>query len=388
MIRKSTGRYSPSIAGGETVRAFVPNALPPVPACSFSGSRQRLLEQATAAIGRLDSLTAFLPDPQLFLYAYVRREALLSSQIEGTQSSLVDLFVYEIHETPTVAMDDVQEVSTYIAALEHGINRLRAGFPLSNRLLCEMHALLMSGVRGRDKSPGEFRRSQNWIGGTRPGNARFVPPPPQELANCMAALEKFIHADNDGLPLLVRTAITHVQFETIHPFLDGNGRLGRLLIALQLHQGGLLAQPLLYLSLYFKQHRAVYYELLDRVRTHGDWEAWVDYFLEGVQVTATDAVASAQRIVALFAADSARLLSAQVTSTVSAQRAFMHLCNRPVLSVKQLASDCALSFPTANKALIWLQALGIVDELTGQRRDRLYAYSAYLAILSEGSAPI
>ncbi|MBH2020699.1 MAG: Fic family protein [Burkholderiales bacterium] len=382
MQRDTTGHYAQSIAGGETVRAFVPHPLPPVPPLDLSGSRQLLLERATLAIGRLDSICTLLPDPQLFLYAYVRREAVLSSQIEGTQSSLSDLLLYELDEAPGVPFDDVQEVSNYIAALEHGMARLREGFPLCNRLLREMHTQLMAKGRGSDKAPGEFRRSQNWLGGTRPGNARFVPPPPQEVEACMAALEGFFHGQNDGLPTLARAALAHVQFETIHPFLDGNGRLGRLLIALLLHHCGLLTQPLLYLSLYLKQHRPVYYELLDRVRTHGDWEAWVDFFLEGVQQTASGAVQTAQRLVALFQQDTQRVQTLG-SAAARALRVLEGLRQRPMCPLKQLASDSGLSFPTAAKAVQTLADLGIVHELTGRRRNRVFVYSAYLSILNE-----
>lgn len=380
MKRDLTGRYAPSTAGGETVRAFVPAPLPPIPALDLNGDRLQRLEQATLAVGRLDSVSALLPDPQLFLYAYVRREAVLSSQIEGTQSSLNDLLLFELDEAPGVPFDDVQEVSNYVAALEHGMTRLREGFPLSNRLLREMHVQLMAEGRGSDKLPGEFRRSQNWIGGTRPGNAHFVPPPPQEVEGCMAELEAFLHADDDGLPTLLRAALAHVQFETIHPFLDGNGRLGRLLIALLLHHGRLLKEPLLYLSLFFKQHRAEYYDRLDRVRSQGDWEAWVDFFLEGVEQTANGAVNTAQRLVALFQADQQRVQAAGS----SALRVFSALHQRPLSSLKHLAAASDLSFPTASKAVLALANLGIVEELTGQRRNRVFAYSAYLAILNEG----
>lgn len=387
MQRDTTGQYVQSIAGGEAVRAFVPWPLPPAPALDLSGPRQRLVEQATVALGRLDSVSTLLPDPQLFLYAYVRREAVLSSQIEGTQSSLSDLLLFELDEAPGAPFDDVQEVSNYIAALQHGVCRLREGFPLRNRLLREMHTHLMARGRGSDKMPGEFRRSQNWIGGTRPGNARFVPPPPNEVETCMGALEAFLHNDNDSLPILVRAALAHVQFETIHPFLDGNGRLGRLLIALLLHHGKLLAQPLLYLSLYFKQHRPVYYDLLDRVRTQGDWEAWVDFFLEGVAQTASGAVSTAQRLTALFQTDGQRVQSVGATAT-SVLRILACLRQRPLCSLKQLALTSGLSFPTASKAVKTLVTLGIVHELTGQRRNRVFVYSAYLNILNEGGDPL
>ena len=253
MERGSTGRYDVTSVGGEDVRAFVPDALPPQ--LELTGDRQRLLEKATLALGRLDSITTLLPDPQLFLYAYIRREAVLSSQIEGTQSSLSDLLLFELEEAPGVPFDDVVEVSNYVAALEHGMARLRGGFPLSNRLIREMHEKLLARGRGSEKQPGEFRRSQNWIGGTRPGNAHFVPPPPALVEEAMSALERMFHDADAPYPVLVTAALAHVQFETIHPFLDGNGRIGRLLIPILLHHAGMLQQPLLYLSLYFKQHR-------------------------------------------------------------------------------------------------------------------------------------
>jgi Fic family protein len=383
MQRETVGSYTDSIAGGETVRAFVPAALPPVPPLELGGKRQALLEQATLALGRLDSVSVLLPDPQLFLYAYVRREAVLSSQIEGTQSSLSDLLLFELDEVPGAPFDDVVEVSNYIAALEHGMERLHAGFPLCNRLLREMHVHLMARGRGSDKLPGEFRRSQNWIGGTRPGNAHFVPPPPHEVEPCMAALEGFIHDENSPVPVLLKAALAHVQFETIHPFLDGNGRLGRLLIALLLHQGGLLAQPLLYLSLYFKQHRPVYYELLDRVRTQGDWEAWVDFFLEGVAQTAQGAVLTAQRLTTLFQQDTQRTQTAG-RGAANTLRALHAIRRHPLCGLRQLCQDTGMTFPTASKAMQTLVNLSIARELTGQRRNRVFVYDAYLDILNEG----
>jgi Fic family protein len=387
MNRPAPGTYDTTAVGGEAVRAFVPTGLPPAPPLDLTGQRQRLLERATLALGRLDSVSALLPDPQLFLYAYVRREAVLSSQIEGTQSSLSDLLLFELEEAPGTPFDDVVEVSNYIAALEHGMTRLREGFPLCNRLLREMHERLMSRGRGSEKEPGEFRRSQNWIGGTRPGNARFVPPPPHEVEPCMAALEAFLHDEAGGMPLLIKAALAHVQFETIHPFLDGNGRLGRLLIALLLHQGGLLHQPLLYLSLYLKQHRPAYYDLLDRVRTRGDWEAWVDFFLEGVEHTALGAVETARRLVGLFEADTRRIQESG-RGAANALRVLAALRQRPMLSLKQLCQNTAMTFPTASKAMQGLVDAGIARELTGQRRNRVFLYSAYLAILNEGGEPL
>jgi Fic family protein len=390
MHRDITGHYATSLAGGESVRAFVPDPLPPVPALDLGGARQTALERATLALGRLDSIGLLLPDPQRFLYAYVRREAVLSSQIEGTQSSLSDLLLFELDESPGVPFDDVVEVSNYVAALEHGMARMREGFPLCNRLLREMHGKLMARGRGAEKNPGEFRRSQNWIGGTRPGNARFVPPPPQAVEPCMGALEAFIHgaAENTGgeLPVLLKAALAHVQFETIHPFLDGNGRLGRLLIALLLHQGGVLAQPLLYLSLYFKQHRSQYYDLLDRVRTDGEWEAWVDFFLEGVEQTAQGAVQTARRLVDLFQQDVQRVQNDARLGRAGAtvQRVLDALRQRPLSSLGQIAGNAGVSFPSATKAMRALEDIGIARELTGQRRNRVFVYDAYLNILNEG----
>ena len=387
MQRGSTGRYEVTATAGETVRAFVPAALPPVPPLDLAGTRQRQLEQALLACGRLDAVTALLPEPDLFLYAYVRREAVLSSQIEGTQSSLSDLLLFEIDEAPGVPFDDVVEVSNYVAALEHGLARLREGFPLSNRLLREVHGKLLARGRGADKLPGEFRRSQNWIGGTRPGNARHVPPPVQSIADCMVALERFIHAEADGLPILVKAALAHVQFETIHPFLDGNGRVGRLLIALMLADAGVLRQPLLYLSLYFKQHRAEYYRQLDAVRRDGDWEAWVDFFLEGVAQTAAGAVDTAHRLLALFADDAAKARDLG-RAAANALRVFDALRARPIASINDLSRRTAVSYPTVARAIDALAALGIVRELTGRKRDRVFAYDRYLAVLNEGAEPL
>jgi len=388
--REATGHYEVSATAGETVRAFVPDPLPPEPPVVLVGPLQALHERALLACGRLDGVSSLLPNPELFLYAYVRREALLSSQIEGTQSSLSDLLLFELQEPPGVPFDDVVEVSSYVAGLEHGLTRLAEGFPLSCRLLREIHGRLLSRGRGADCLPGEFRRSQNWIGGTRPGNARFVPPPPGLVDDCMGRLEQFIHGGHNGehsLPLLVRAALAHVQFETIHPFLDGNGRLGRLLIVLLLIEAGVLQQPLLYLSLFFKQHRSRYYELLDGVRQQGDWEAWLGFFLEGVESTASAAVATAQRLLALFHTDEARLEQLGRFGP-SVRLVYAALRRRPLTSTKQLKELSGLSFPTAGKAIEALVDLGIAREITGGRRNRLFAYDAYLAILSEGTEPL
>ena len=295
MKRLKTGHYEVTSVGGEEVRAFVPTPLPPVPPLALEGPLQKALESAVLALGRLDGVSAHLPDRPLFLYAYVRKEAVLSSQIEGTQSSLSDLLLFELDEAPGVSLDDVVEVSNYVAALQHGLDRLREGFPLSNRLIREIHGVLLSGGRGSSKDPGEFRRSGNWIGGTRPGDAQFVPPPHTEVVECMSALELFLHTEDDGLPTLVRAGLGHAQFETIHPFLDGNGRVGRLLVTFLLCHAGVLQEPLLYLSLYLKKHRAAYYEHLDQVRRTGDWEAWLAFFLEGVPRTFRDRTQASPR---------------------------------------------------------------------------------------------
>ena len=387
MQRGPTGRFDVARAGGEEVRAFVPNRLPPEPPVELSGGRQRLLERATLALGRLDSITTLLPDPQLFLYAYVRREAVLSSQIDGTQSSLSDLLLFELEEAPGVPFDDVVEVSNYVAALEHGMGRLRGGFPLSNRLIREMHEQLLARGRESEKQPGEFRRSQNWIGGTRPGNAHFVPPPPSLVDDLMSALERTFHELAAQYPVLVTAALAHVQFETIHPFLDGNGRIGRLLIPLLLHDAGILQQPLLYLSLYFKQHREEYYRLLDRVRAAGDWEAWLDFFLEGVAITAASAVDTAQRLVTLFKEDTARVQAAG-RGAKTMLRVLQSLHERPVITLNEASRRTGLSFPTSAKGMTALMNVGLVRELTGFRRNRVFAYDRYLAILGEGTEPL
>jgi Fic family protein len=384
MRRGETGRYEVTSVGGENVRAFVPAPLPPSPTLALDGDLQRLLEAAVLAVGRLDGVSALLPDKALFLYAYVRKEAVLSSQIEGTQSSLSDLLLFELDEAPGVPLDDVVEVSNYVAALDHGLTRLHEGFPLSSRLIREIHEVLLSRGRGSSKAPGEFRSSQNWIGGSRPGNAAFVPPPPLRVPDCMAALERFLHAEGGGLPVLVRAGLAHVQFETIHPFLDGNGRVGRLLITLLLCHAGVLREPLLYLSLYFKQHRPTYYELLDRVRHDGDWEAWLSFFLEGVKQVAEGAVATAERLGAMFRSDRARIEGAGRRAG-SALRVHEALKVRPIQSMSTAREAAVLSFPAASSAMDLLVELGIARELTGKRRNRLFVYDQYLNVLSEGT---
>jgi Fic family protein len=379
MERGPTGYKQPISMVGEPCYAFVPHPLPPAPPVVWNGL---LFQRAGVSLGRLSGVTSLLPDPHLFLYSYVRKEALLSSQIEGTQSSLSELLLFENDAVTGVPIDDVQEVSNYVAAMNHGLARLREGFPLSLRLLKEIHGELLSKGRGSDKQPGEFRTSQNWIGGTRPGNALFVPPPPDQLIDCLGALEKFLH--DETVPSLVRAALAHVQFETIHPFLDGNGRIGRLLITLLLCHDGVIPQPLLYLSLYLKKNRARYYELLQHVRETGDWETWVDFFLTGVDETARQAADTVARLLQLFQADRTRIYELG-RAAGSAPRVHEFMQKQPVVTSARLVTELGLSKPTANAALAQLVQLGIAEEVTGLPRSRVYAYKDYLRILSEGT---
>ncbi|HSQ60040.1 MAG TPA: Fic family protein [Acidobacteriota bacterium] len=384
MRRERTGRYEDTNVGGESVRAFVPSPLPPDPPLDLGGGRQRLLEDAILSLGRLDSLSALIPDSRLFLYSYIRKEAVLSSQIEGTQSSLSDLLLFELDEAPGVPEADVTEVSNYVAAMEHGLARLWEGFPLSNRLLREVHGVLLSRGRGSGKSPGEFRRTQNWIGGARPGTAVFVPPPPADIEDAMANLERFLHAEGDGWPVVVRAALAHVQFETIHPFLDGNGRVGRLLITLLLCQARVLSEPLLYMSLFLKRHRQEYYRLLDQVRRDGDWESWLEFFLRGIRETAEGAVATARELMELVRRDESRLQSGGRWAG-SALRVLGVLSERPLVTLKEVRRKTKLSAPAAGDAMSRLVGIGIAREITGRRRNRVFAYDAYLAALSRES---
>ena len=384
MERGPIGEFQITNTGDEPVRAFVPHPLPPNPPLQMDGTLNQALAEAMLALGRLDGISSLLPDPDRFLYAYVRKEAVLSSQIEGTQSSLSDLLLYELEESPGSPIDDVAEVSNHVAAMEHGLERLDGGFPLASRLIREIHGELLSRGRGSSKTPGEFRTSQNWIGGTRPGNAHFVPPPHSAVPDCMAAFEKFLNDRHDGLPPLIRAGLAHVQFETIHPFLDGNGRVGRLLITFQLCSDGVLAEPMLYLSLYFKQHREVYYNLLTHVRETGDWETWLEFFLEGVIETAGVAVDTAHRLLTILDTDR-ETLERQGRRVGSVQRVHEALANKVILSLTGIRKMTGLSFPAASAAMDILVEQGVAREFTGRRRARLFAYSEYLAILNEGA---
>jgi Fic family protein len=384
MKREQQGRYETTTTLGESVRAFVPSPLPPMPHIDWRPELRSRFDEALVALGRIDSVAMLLPDVSLFLYSYVRKEAVLSSMIEGTQSSLSDLLLFELEEEPGVPLNDVREVSNYVSALDHGLARIRGGFPLSLRLIREIHEKLLAHGRGGDKQPGEFRHSQNWIGGTRPGNAVFVPPPPERVMECMGALELFLHDQPEPTPPLLKAALAHVQFETIHPFLDGNGRVGRLLIALLLCERGVLREPMLYLSLFFKTHRQTYYDLLNRVRLEGDWEAWLDYFAEAVTVTAGQAVDTVQRLEAMARRDRERI-QALGRAAGSALQVHHELLRRPLATSPELARRTGLTALTVNRALEKLRVLEIIRELTGHKRNRIFSYTEYLAILNEGT---
>jgi len=385
--RAIAGTYESTAVGGEVVRAFVPHKLPPNPAVQLGEPEREAMDRALIALGRLDGVSDLLPDTHLFLYTYIRKEAVVSSQIEGTQSTLSDLLLYELKEAPGVPIGDVVEVSNYVRAMEHGLKRMRGGFPLSNRLIREIHEILLSRGRGHGKAPGEFRRTQNWVGGTRPGNARFVPPPPQRVEDAMADLERFLHDQPARTPPLIKAALSHVQFETIHPFLDGNGRVGRLLVTLVLCAEGILRQPLLYLSLYLKQHRDRYYELLARVRTDGEWEEWVAFFAEGVGETAEAAVTTCRRL--LHASERDRKRIHEVGRRAGSAPLIHDALQRvPISTIPRLSKTTGLTLPTVAKALDVLGELSIVREITGKQRHRIYRYEHFMKILSEGTEPL
>lgn len=381
------GSYIISSVAGEKVRAFMPPPLPPIPAVELSGLHQQL-DRANQGLGRLNGMTRLLPDVRFLLYLYVRKEALVSSQIEGTQSSFTDLLLFENEAVPSVPLEDVEEVSNYVAAMQHGLRRLRGGFPLSLRLIREIHAILLrGGGRGANRSPGEFRRTQNWIGGSRPGNASFVPPPPERLMECLDGFERFLHDERHRLPILVEAGLMHVQFESIHPFLDGNGRVGRLLVTLLLCSKGVLTEPLLYPSLYLKTNRSQYYDLLQRVRTDGAWEDWLAFFLDGVAAAAQEAGDTAERTLRLFANDRQKIQVLGRAAT-SALRVHELMERNPFVRIRTAAKALKLTIPTVTSALNHLLQLGIVKEVSGKRRDRLFAYSRYVSMVGEGTKPL
>jgi Fic family protein len=387
MKRKATGEYVVTSYGVEKVRAFVPYPLPPVPPLEVTPELRALADQAILELGRLDGIASVLPDTGLFLYTYVRKEAVLSSQIEGTQSSLSDLLLFEVEGAPGAPIEDVREVSNYVSAMEHGLRRLRSGFPLSNRLFREMHSRLLAKSRGSEKSPGEFRRSQNWIGGARPARAVFVPPPPDRVADCMGHLEKFLNDQPEHTPALGKAALAHAQFETIHPFLDGNGRLGRLLITLLLCHDKVLREPMLYLSLYFKQNRREYYDLLGQIRTDGDWERWVAFFLNAVVSTAGEAVSTANRLSSLVRRDRDEVRAIGRVAG-SALRVLDLLVRRPVASIPVTCDETGLAPNTVAKVMAKLAEAGLVKEVTGRRRNRVFSYHRYLKVLNQGTEPV
>jgi Fic family protein len=381
MQRPLQGCYLPVSTVGEKVKAFVPAPLPPEPPIEWSPAVLNAFDAALIALGRLDSASTMLPSTALFLYMYVRKEAVLSSMIEGTQSSLSDLLLYEIAQEPGVPLADVREVSNYVAALDHGLKRLNEGFPLSMRLIREMHGILLAEGRGQHTDPGEFRRSQNWIGGTRPGNAYFVPPPAENVPECLGDLEKFLHDMPQTTSPLLKAALAHVQFETIHPFLDGNGRLGRLLITLILCEQRVLREPLLYLSLYFKEHRQYYYDLLNNVRVMGDWEAWLMFFAEAVTATASQGIASLGKLAQMAEADKASIAKLGRAAS-SAGQVHAALLERPIVTAAWLADKTGLTVATINKSLAHLEKIHIVRQLNANKRNRLFTYGQYMDILN------
>lgn len=384
MKRGLQGRYDILKIGGEEVRAFIPNELPLKQPLQIDAELTRKLDNALLSLGRLDGISEILPDSSLFLYMYVRKEAVLSSMIEGTQSSISDLLVYELEGMPGVPIDDAMEVSNYVKALEYGVKRIDEGFPVSSRLFKEIHNILLSKGRGSTKEPGQYRTSQNWIGGTRPGNAVFVPPPPNMVESCMGNLEKFIHDMKSVTPVLLKAAISHVQFETIHPFLDGNGRLGRLLISLLLYENKVLQKPLLYLSLYFKIHRQAYYEHLTNVRINGDWEKWIDFFAEAVIHTSNQAVNTAKNLIALINDHEAKVNSMGRASS-TALVVYRCFVKQPVLNANAIQTQTSLSAATIHSSLENLIKLGILEEVSQKKRNKIFAYKEYINILNEGT---
>jgi Fic family protein len=384
------GTYEQTSTAGEIVNAFVPAPLPPQnPPLDMNAELSGLLQCAEAGVSRLKLAGSMVPSLDWLLYSFVRKEAVVSSQIEGTQSTLIDLLMYEAAgKEETVDDGDVKQVCNYVDALHYARKQMHSkdGLPLSMRLLNEAHRRLLKNVPGADRTPGEIRRSQNWIGGTRPGNAVYVPPPPQLLNGLLGSLEKYIHA-KDTLHPLVRAGLSHVQFETIHPYLDGNGRIGRLLITLLLEHWKLLDSPLLYLSLYFKRHRAEYYRRLDAVRTEGDFEGWLKYFLEGVAVIADETVATTQKLFSLTSADRTIVLSGRTTS-VAGIRLFELLPAHPIITVAEAVKLLKTTKPTATKAVSGLIDAGVLVEITGRRRDRAFSYEAYLNLLRAETDPL
>lgn len=380
------GSYISRSTAGESYQCFIPSKLPPTPALDMN-FLYKPLDQAMIALGGINQRYTDVPDIQLFIYMYVRKEALVSSQIEGTQSSFSDLLLFENQEKTSVPIEDVEEVSNYIAAINYGFERMREGFPFSVRLICEMHGILLRGGRGSNKSPGAFRKSQNWIGGISPSKAMFVPPPPEVVENLMSDLEKFIHDENQNLPALIKAAFIHFQFETIHPFLDGNGRLGRLLIVMLLYKYELLEYPILYLSLYFKEHRQLYYDLLQDVRIKGNFERWCEFFLDGVTITAKQMADDAKKIFHLFEKDRAQISKIGRASS-TALKVHNYALKHPYLYSSTASKELGIPIKTIINTLVKLEEIGILEKTNGQMRNRLFAYTEYLEILATGTEPL
>lgn len=383
-MKRRTGRAVQVRHGDGRRPAFVPFPIPPDPPLVLVATDRTLLEDANRALGRLDAMTSLLPEPALFVYSWVRKEALVSAQIEGTQSSYEDLLLYESDQLPGVPIDDVREVSDYVAAIEMGLARLRKGTPFSTRLLREIHAVLLRGGRGQQKDPGTLRRGAVWIGGRDPARALFVPPPAPRVRSCLEDLAAFAR---EPMPVLIKAALAHVQFLTIHPFRDGNGRLGRLLVTLLLCADGALQEPTLFLSLHFKNHRVEYYERLQAVRTHGDWEGWLRFFLQGVIATANEGVSSTRRVLSLFEKDR-RTLERLGGRASTAFRVHEHLQKHPIAGIRDIQTALKVSYPTISAALTRMERLRIVREITGFKRNRVYAYAPFISLLSEGADPI
>ncbi len=383
MKRELQGYYTRVSTVGESMMAFVPAALPPDPPIEWTSELRSKFDQALLALGRLDSVSMLLPDTSLFLHMYIRKEALLSSMIEGTESSLSDLLLFELDQAPEVPLHDVQEVSRYVAALSLGLKRLDEGFSPSLRLIKEVHAVLLTNGQGCQLTPGEFRNCQNWIGGTRPGNAAYLPPPPDKIMECLGKLEQFLHDQPEPTPILLKAALAYVQFETIHPFLYGNGHLGRLLVLFLLCSARVLQKPMLYLSLYFKTHRHSYFELLNNVYQNGDWEAWLEFFADAVITTATQGVETAQQLLNLSSEDRLKImeLGRPAPSILQVHRV---LTERPIVTTGLLEEKTGITHETINKALEHLAHLGIARELTNTKRNRLFSYGRYLDILNQG----
>lgn len=385
MIRGRQGQLLKQFpASEESFLSFFPAPLPPAPPIEWTAGIRNALSRADAMLGRLDGISKVIPDTDLFISFYSRKEAVLSSQIEGTQSTLSELLLFEADELFPERQQDIREIFNYVDAMRHGLERMEGGFPLSLRLIREMHEKLLRSGRGSDKTPGEFRTSQNWLGGSRPGNATYVPPPVAEMHLALDAFEKFLHSGREEFPTLIHAALLHLQFESIHPFLDGNGRLGRLLVTLLLVERGVLSEPLLYPSLYLKQHRNLYYELLQSVRLHGDWEQWLEFFLKAIAVTAEQAVDLMKRILRLFRENEARLTNHGVKHA-SLLMILKQLQHTPFTTANQLTTQTSLSLPTVNRALEELIRLNILHEITGRNRNRVYRYTEYVAMLNEGT---